>query len=140
MTGIDALLTPLQLRGCRLANRVAMAPMSRYVSQGGVPSDAVASYYARRAATGLGLIVTEGVGIAHQAAVDHPGVPRLHGEAALAGWRKVVDAVHDSGGVIWPQLWHQGVMWNVEYEGGQHGAMRRQRGRQVAPCGHTSTV
>jgi 2,4-dienoyl-CoA reductase-like NADH-dependent reductase (Old Yellow Enzyme family) len=124
MTGIDALLTPLELRGCRLANRVAMAPMSRYVSSGGVPSDAVASYYARRAATGLGLIVTEGVGIAHQAAVDHPGVPRLHGAAALAGWRKVVEAVHDSGGVIWPQLWHQGVMWNVEYKGGQGGAMR----------------
>ena len=124
MTGIDALLKPLELRGCRLANRVAMAPMSRYASPGGVPSDAVASYYARRAATGLGLIVTEGVGIAHQAAVDHPGVPRLHGAEALAGWRKVVEAVHDSGGVIWPQLWHQGVMWNVEYEGGQYGAMR----------------
>jgi 2,4-dienoyl-CoA reductase-like NADH-dependent reductase (Old Yellow Enzyme family) len=25
--------------------------------------------------------------------------------------------VHAAGGRIWPQLWHQGVMWNVEYGG-----------------------
>lgn len=124
MAGIDALLTPLSLRGCRLANRVAMAPMSRYASPGGVPTDAVAAYYARRAATGLGLIITEGVGIAHPKAVDHPGVPRLAGEAALAGWLQVVEAVHEAGGVIWPQLWHQGVMWNVEYDGGRSGGLR----------------
>jgi len=34
----------------------------------------------------------------------------LHGDAAIAGWRKVVDAVHRAGGLIAPQLWHQGVM------------------------------
>ncbi|MFM9598096.1 hypothetical protein ACKI1O_53530, partial [Streptomyces scabiei] len=29
---------------------------------------------------------------------------------ALAGWRQVVDSVHAAGGVIFPQLWHMGVM------------------------------
>lgn len=127
-TGIDELLTPLDIRGTRLANRVVMAPMSRYSSPGGVPNDAVVSYYARRAASGIGLIITEGVGIAHPASVDHPDVPRMHGEDALAGWRKVVDAVHAEGGVIWPQLWHQGPMWNVEYAGGQGGEAMRPSG------------
>ncbi|CAN7192179.1 NADH:flavin oxidoreductase [Phenylobacterium sp. LjRoot225] len=116
-TSVDPLLTPLQLRGCRLANRVVMAPMSRYMSPGGIPTPEVASYYARRAASGLGLIVTEGAAVAHPLAVDHPGVPRLHGEAALQGWKAVVEAVHAAGGVIWPQLWHQGPMWNVEHAG-----------------------
>ena len=122
---IAPLLAPLQLRGCRLANRVAMAPMSRYASGGGVPGPDVGAYYARRAASGLGLLVTEGVGVAHPLAVDHPGVPRLHGEAALQGWRRVVEAVHDVGGVIWPQLWHQGAMWNVEYDGGARASALR---------------
>src|SRR5690606_18464652 len=34
----------------------------------------------------------------------------MHGEAALAGWKKVVDEVHAAGGLIMPQLWHMGVM------------------------------
>jgi len=36
-------------------------------------------------------------------------IPFLHGDAPLAGWRKVVDEVHAAGGLIFPQLWHQGV-------------------------------
>jgi 2,4-dienoyl-CoA reductase-like NADH-dependent reductase (Old Yellow Enzyme family) len=112
---IDALLEPLQLRGCRLANRVVMSPMTRYQSPGGVPTAEVAAYYARRAAAGLGLIITEGVAVPHPMAVDHPGVPRMHGEAALEGWKVVVDAVHAAGGTIWPQLWHQGPLWGVEH-------------------------
>jgi 2,4-dienoyl-CoA reductase-like NADH-dependent reductase (Old Yellow Enzyme family) len=112
---IDALLKPLKLRGCRLANRVVMSPMTRYMSPGGVPTAEVAAYYARRAAAGLGLIITEGVAVSHPMAVDHPGVPRMHGEAALEGWKSVVDAVHAAGGTIWPQLWHQGPLWGVEH-------------------------
>lgn len=127
-SAIDALLVPLELRGRRLANRIVMAPMSRYVSHGGVPTDAVASYYARRAATGIGLIVTEGVGIPHPVAVDNPSVPRLHGDDALAGWKKVIDAVHAAGGAIWPQLWHQGAMWNVEHGGSKSGEAMRPSG------------
>lgn len=128
MSGIEALLKPLDMRGAHLPNRVVMAPMTRYASPGGVPTDEVASYYARRAASGIGLIVTEGVGIAHPAAVDHPGVPHMHGDAALAGWSKVVKAVHAAGGRIWPQLWHQGPMWRVEYGQGEVGEAMRPSG------------
>jgi 2,4-dienoyl-CoA reductase-like NADH-dependent reductase (Old Yellow Enzyme family) len=128
MTGIDALLKPLEVREARLRNRVVMAPMTRYSSPGGVPTDEVASYYARRAASGIGLIVTEGVGVAHPAAVDNPGVPQMHGDAALVGWKRVADAVHAAGGAIWPQLWHQGSMWRVEYGEGSVGAAMRPSG------------
>jgi 2,4-dienoyl-CoA reductase-like NADH-dependent reductase (Old Yellow Enzyme family) len=34
----------------------------------------------------------------------------MYGAEALAGWRRVVEAVHRAGGRIIPQLWHQGVM------------------------------
>ncbi|QEH78282.1 NADH:flavin oxidoreductase [Sphingomonas sp. C8-2] len=117
MSAIEPLLRPFALRGLDLPNRVVMAPMTRYRSPAGVPTGEVASYYARRAATGLGLILTEGVALPHYAAADHPDIPRIDGVEVLQGWRKVIDAVHAAGGRIVPQLWHQGPMWNVEYAG-----------------------
>lgn len=92
-----------------------MAPMSRYASPGGVPGEDVARYYRRRAEGGVGLIFSEGAGIPHPVSVDHPGVPHIYGPAALDGWQRIVDEVHTAGARIFPQLWHQGVMWNVEY-------------------------
>lgn len=123
------LLAPLSLRGLHLPNRVVMAPMTRYRSPNGAPDAQVASYYARRAASGLGLIVTEGVAVPHAVAGDHPDIPRIDGREVLAGWRSVVDAVHAAGGLIAPQLWHQGSMWNVENEASG-------RGRPMRPSGH----
>lgn len=114
---IDSLQTPLQLRGTTLANRIVMSPMSRYFCAGGAPTADVADYYRRRAEGGVGLIITEGVAVDHPVAADNPGIPRLHGEDALAGWCGVVEAVHAASCPIWPQLWHQGAMWNVEFAG-----------------------
>ena len=36
-------------------------------------------------------------------------MPRFHGDEALEGWRRVVDAVHRHGAAIFPQLWHVGA-------------------------------
>ena len=118
---IEPLLSPFALRGMALANRIAMAPMTRYFSPGGVPGDEVPGYYRRRAERGVGLVVTEGIGVAHPVSVDHPGVPLLHGDAAIARWSEIVDGVHAAGAKILPQLWHQGAMWNVEYAGDPRG-------------------
>lgn len=118
---LEPLLAPFSLRGMTVANRIAMAPMTRYFSPGGIPGDEVPGYYRRRAERGVGLVVTEGIGIAHEVAVDHPGVPALHGDAALAKWREVIEGVHAAGAPIVPQLWHQGSMWNVEYAGDPQG-------------------
>lgn len=111
---LSVLLNPLSIRGTTLANRVVMAPMSRYASPGGIPGADVAAYYARRARHGVGLVVTEGVGIDHPLSVDHLNAPRFYGDEAIAAWSRVVDAVHAEGGRIFPQLWHQGPMWNLE--------------------------
>ncbi|MFD4467817.1 12-oxophytodienoate reductase [Rhodococcus sp. NPDC058505] len=90
-----------------------MSPMTRERSPGGVPGDDVAAYYRRRAEGGTGLLITEGVAIDHPTAVDSPDVPRLTGEAAVAGWRRVVTEVHAAGGRIVPQLWHVGPLWGA---------------------------
>jgi 2,4-dienoyl-CoA reductase-like NADH-dependent reductase (Old Yellow Enzyme family) len=106
----EALFQPFQLQGLTLANRIVMAPMTRSHSPEGVPGADVAAYYRRRAEGEVGLIVTEGTFVDHPAAGFHPDVPRFYGGRALAGWRRVVEEVHQAGGLIFPQLWHVGMV------------------------------
>ncbi len=107
---MNPLFRPFDLAGLSLPNRIVMAPMTRSFSLGGVPGPDVAAYYARRAAGGTGLIVTEGTYVGHPTAGTSHRVPRFYGEDALTGWRHVVDAVHAAGGRIAPQLWHVGAV------------------------------
>ena len=104
------LFQPLVVKSTTLRNRIVMSPMTRRFSPNGIPTDEVANYYRRRAEGGAGLIVTEGVGIDHPAAIDDTNIPVMYGDDCIAGWKKTVDAVHAAGGVIFPQLWHMGPM------------------------------
>ncbi|MER6914917.1 alkene reductase [Streptomyces sp. NPDC000594] len=95
------------LSGTRLANRVAMSPMTRSRAHGpGLsPTEETVRYYAQRA--GAGLIITEGI----QPSVTgqgYPDTPGLHSEEQVAAWRRVTEAVHARGGKIFAQLMHAG--------------------------------
>ncbi|MEV5875109.1 alkene reductase [Streptomyces sp. NPDC052101] len=97
---------PIDLPGLRLANRIAMAPMTRSrAAEGGLPTDLTAEYYTQRASAGL--IVTEGI---QPSAVGqgYPDTPGLHTPEQIAAWRTVTDAVHGAGGRIFAQLMHTG--------------------------------
>ena len=98
---------PYDLGGIRLANRIVMAPMtrSRAYGPGTSATDLMATYYAQRATAGL--IVTEGT---QPSAVGqgYPDTPGIHTEEQVTAWRKVTDAVHERGGVIFLQLMHTG--------------------------------
>ena len=112
---IAPLLTPLKVKSITFPNRVVMSPMTRNFSPNGIPGDDVAAYYRRRIDGGVGSIITEAVCVEHKGAVGDAGLgenstPYMWSDAALNGWRKVVDEVHAAGGVILPQLWHMGVM------------------------------
>ncbi|AZS86528.1 NADH:flavin oxidoreductase [Streptomyces griseoviridis] len=106
----EILSRPVSLNGLTVPNRIVMAPMTREFSPGGIPGDDVVSYYARRAAAGVGLIVTEGTYVGHPSAGLSDSIPRFHGEEQLAGWAKVAAEVHAAGGTIVPQLWHIGMV------------------------------
>ena len=110
MDRAETLFTPVDLGKLSVKNRIAMAPMTRTYSPGNIPNEAVVSYYQRRAEGGVGLIITEGTFVNHEAASGYPNVPAFYGKEALAGWKKVVDAVHAAGGKIAPQLWHVGAI------------------------------
>ncbi|ARX82604.1 1,2-oxophytodienoate reductase [Streptomyces alboflavus] len=97
---------PIDLHGVSLANRIALAPMTRSrAGAGGVPTDLVVEYYAQRASAGL--VITEGVqpSLVGQ---GYPDTPGLHSAEQVEGWRKVTDAVHAKGGRIFAQLMHAG--------------------------------
>ncbi|MFF5422694.1 oxidoreductase, partial [Streptomyces misionensis] len=97
---------PIDLSGTRLANRIAMAPMTRSrAGEGGVATDLVAEYYTQRASAGL--IITEGI---QPSAVGqgYPFTPGLHSAEQVASWREVTDRVHAAGGRIFAQLMHTG--------------------------------
>ncbi|WP_165313921.1 alkene reductase [Vibrio ziniensis] len=103
----DSLFQPLQVGRFQLANRIVMPPMtrSRATQPNDVANDLMATYYAQRA--GAGLIVGEGTQIAPNAK-GYAWTPGIYSDEQIAGWKKVTDAVHAKGGVIFAQLWHVG--------------------------------
>lgn len=102
------LFVPLQCNGIQLKNRIVMAPMTREQAPNGIPTDAMARYYSRRAAGGAGLIITEG-SPPNLAGAFGSTVPRLYGADALSEWRNVVAAVHENDSPIMAQIWHVGA-------------------------------
>ncbi|MEB3032857.1 NADH:flavin oxidoreductase [[Mycobacterium] nativiensis] len=106
---LNDLFQPLTVRSLTVPNRFAMAPMTRQASPEGIPGADVAEYYRRRAAGGVGLIITEGIRLPDPAAGYPASVPTIAGDEVLAGWTRVVDGVHSEGATIAAQLWHQGI-------------------------------
>jgi 2,4-dienoyl-CoA reductase-like NADH-dependent reductase (Old Yellow Enzyme family) len=105
---VAPLFQPFQIKSLELKNRIVMAPMTRSFSPQGVPGENVAAYYRLRAENDAGLILSEGTVIDRPTARNEPNIPFFHGDAALAGWKRVVDEVHAAGGKMGPQIWHVG--------------------------------
>jgi 2,4-dienoyl-CoA reductase-like NADH-dependent reductase (Old Yellow Enzyme family) len=121
-----------------LKSRVVMAPMTRAHAANGLLTQDNAAYYGRRAEAGVGLIITEGTWIDHPVASDRQNIPRFYGTDALAGWKLVLDAVHNAGGKIMPQLWHIGAAvdrsrgWNSELPPASPSGLAAREGKLVA--------
>lgn len=105
----DVLFRPLQVGSLTLKNRIAMAPMTRGFAMGGDVGQPHVDYYRRRAEGGTGLLITEGVVVDRPASRNEPNVPKFYGPSVEA-WMPVVDAVHQAGGTIAPQIWHTGAV------------------------------
>ncbi|MGS2761885.1 alkene reductase [Sinomicrobium sp. M5D2P9] len=87
-------------------NRIIMPPMTRSrAAKGEVATDLMAEYYSQRASAGL--IISEGTQISKQGQ-GYAWTPGIYTPEQVKGWRKVTDAVHDAGGLIFAQLWHVG--------------------------------
>src|SRR5215510_12894864 len=114
-----ALFQPLQIGPYKLAHRVVMAPLTRMRAERETfaPRAMNAEYYGQRATPG-GLIIAEASPVLSTGR-GNPATPGIYSQAQVAGWRKVTDAVHAKGGIIFLQLWHVGRVSHSSYHGGQ---------------------
>lgn len=87
----DALFRPIRIGAMELPNRIVMAPMTRTAAPGGIPGPLNAAYYQRRAKGGVGLILSEGTVVDRPASRNEEAIPLFHGDAALAGWKRVIE-------------------------------------------------
>lgn len=116
---LDTLLAPFShpLIG-QLPSRVVMSAMTRGFAQGDHLCHAgISDYYARRAAGGVGLILTEGI-VIHPSADGYKDVPRLHNTAQMRSWQPAVKAVQGHGAKIFAQLWHCGRISHLDFTDG----------------------
>jgi N-ethylmaleimide reductase len=112
------LFSPLKVGPYQLAHRVAMAPLTRMraARPSLAPRPLNADYYAQRATPG-GLLIAEASPVM-ATGFGNPGVPGIWSEQQVEGWRKVVDAVHAKGGIIFLQLWHVGRVSHSSFQPG----------------------
>lgn len=104
----ESLFKPFSYKNLQLKNRIVMAPMTRAQSDDGVPTQNIVDYYARRASSDVGLILSEGTVINRPGSKNMQNIPDFYGTEALKGWKNVIDAVHENGGKMGPQIWHVG--------------------------------
>lgn len=117
------LFEPTRIGAIEVANRIAMAPLTRSRADAeGVPSALAIDYYRQRATAGL--IITEATNITRQGR-GYALTPGIYTEAQVAAWRRVTEAVHGAGGRIVLQLWHVGRM--------SHSSLQENGAPPVAP-------
>lgn len=110
------LLSPLKTQELTFKNRVFMAPMTRSRAPDHLATDLMAEYYSQRASAGL--IITEGTQVSQQG-IGYIATPGIHTSEQAATWRKVTEAVHQNGGMIFSQLWHVGRVSHREFHDGE---------------------
>ena len=129
---MTSLFEPTHAGDIALANRIAMAPLTRNRAPDAIPTELNATYYAQRATAGL--IISEATAISPEGQ-GYADVPGLYGTEQLDGWKKVTRAVHEAGGKIVVQLWHVGRI--------SHTSLQPGHAKPVAPSAiraHAKTV
>jgi N-ethylmaleimide reductase len=118
------LFQPLKLGEIEVANRIAMAPLTRNraISPNTVPSPLAPLYYAQRASAGL--LISEATQISQQGQ-GYAWTPGIFTDAQVEAWREVTKAVHEARGKMVVQLWHVGRI--------SHTSLQPSGGAPVAP-------
>lgn len=103
----DTLFETLNLGRYVLNNRVVLPPLtrSRSTQPGNIANELMATYYQQRA--GAGFMISEGTQIEPRGQ-GYAWTPGIYSQEQIEGWRKVTDAVHAAGNIIFAQLWHVG--------------------------------
>jgi 2,4-dienoyl-CoA reductase-like NADH-dependent reductase (Old Yellow Enzyme family) len=107
MTKFSHLFRPLRIRGCTLKNRIMSTGHDTTLPVDGTVNAALVAYQEARARGGVGLIVLQVSGV-HETARYTNHVLMATDDASIEGYRRVAEAVHRHGTVLFGQLFHPG--------------------------------
>nr|WP_042196219.1 NADH:flavin oxidoreductase [Kibdelosporangium sp. MJ126-NF4]CEL22476.1 NADH:flavin oxidoreductase/nadh oxidase [Kibdelosporangium sp. MJ126-NF4]CTQ89332.1 NADH:flavin oxidoreductase/nadh oxidase [Kibdelosporangium sp. MJ126-NF4] len=111
MNTIHPALTRTRIGAHDLANRYAVAPMTRVsATPDGVPTEEMAQYYREFADGGFPLVISEGTYVDARHSQSYLNQPGLVTAEHVDGWRAVTQGVHHAGGVMIAQLMHGGAL------------------------------
>jgi N-ethylmaleimide reductase len=114
---VQKLFSPFTLGAIPLSHRVVHAPTTRLrADPDESPSAMMRDYYEQRASAG-GLLITESAHPSHDSR-GYEGAPGIYTDAHVAGWRRIIDAVHAKGGAIVMQIAHDGRQSHVDLSDG----------------------
>ncbi|MDO5704886.1 MAG: FAD-dependent oxidoreductase [Paracoccus sp. (in: a-proteobacteria)] len=106
--GHPHLMSPIELRGQRLRNRIVFGTHTNNMSQDGLPGAQTIAYLAERARGGAAMVVAEPMPV-HPTGVLTRGNFRPGTDEVIPQFRKLTDAVRAEGAVVVQQLYHVGA-------------------------------
>lgn len=101
------LFAPLKIRGATLKNRIMSTGHDTTMPTDGCVNDALVAYHEARARGGAGLIVMQVAGV-HETARYTSHLLMATDDSCIPGYRRLADAVHAHGCVLFTQLFHPG--------------------------------
>lgn len=101
------LFQPLQIRGVRLKNRIMSTGHDTTLPTDGLVNEALVAYHEARARGGVGLIVSQVAGV-HETARYTSHMLMATEDACIEGYRRLAEACHGHGCVVFSQLFHPG--------------------------------
>ena len=127
MTQHRHLLSPLELRGHTLRNRIVFGAHTNNMSDQGIPGPRMGKYLLERALGGAAMIVCEPVPVHHTGVLTRGNL--LHSsDEIIKPFQKITDEIKAAGAVICQQLYHIGAHGDSDLSFAPH----------WSPSGHAS--
>jgi hypothetical protein len=108
---MSKVLTPIEIGGVRIKNRVFLPGHTTNFGINNLPTDRNAAYLSARAAGGTGLIITEAIRV-HPTSAGRSSTLGSSDDSCIPSFRKLTDAVHENGAAIFAQIMHAGRQAN----------------------------
>lgn len=110
MSNYANLFSPGKIGSLYLKNRIVMGPIiTRLASENGAITAEMTDYYSERALGGVGLIITEAMGVDYPLAFGQPYQVRIHDDRYMPAHAKFVERIHECGAKVFASLWHTGI-------------------------------
>ncbi|ULQ50874.1 NADH:flavin oxidoreductase/NADH oxidase [Flavihumibacter fluvii] len=131
---MSRLFSPIKIKDISFKNRVAISPMCQYSAVDGFANSWHEVHLGSRAIGGAGLIIQEATAVSPEGRIT-PGDAGLYDDAQIAGWKKIVEFIHQHGAIAGIQLAHAGrkAGCDLPWKGGHQLATTAGGWRTVAP-------